>query len=254
MVSSITFDLSRDVALVTGASSGLGARFAHVLAESGAKVVIASRRGAHLHEVAAGIAARGGQAYPLELDVTQTSSLRAAVEEAEKRAGRLTILVNNAGVNVLSSASALTEGDYDRIMSTNVKAAFFLTQTVGTRMVERQIRGRIINIASIGAFKALPGLVAYSMSKAAIAMMTKGFAREWARHGIAVNALCPGYIKTELNDDWFDSEGGRKQIQGFPRRRLSEARSLDATLLTLASAHADFITGSLFTIDDGQLL
>ena len=254
MVSSVTFDLSHDVALVTGASSGLGARFASVLAEAGAKVVIAGRRLDRLQDVAKKIAANGGRAYPLALDVTQTSALAAAIDEAEKLAGSLSVLVNNAGMNVLTSASALGEADYDRIMDTNLKAAFFMTQAVGTRMVERKIRGRIINIASIGAFKALPGLVAYSMSKAAIAMMTKGFAREWARHNIAVNALCPGYIKTELNDEWFDSEGGQKQVAGFPRRRLLEAQSLDATFLTLASAHAAYTTGSLFTVDDGQLL
>jgi NAD(P)-dependent dehydrogenase (short-subunit alcohol dehydrogenase family) len=254
MNSPVTFDLSHDVALVTGASSGLGARFASVLAQAGAKVVIAGRRADRLQNVAKTINANGGQAFPLSLDVTKTDALTAGVDQAEKLAGKLTVLVNNAGLNVLSSASALKKADYDRIMDTNVKAAFFMTQTVGTRMVERKIRGRIVNIASIGAFKALTGLVAYSMSKAAIAMMTKGFAREWARHHIAVNALCPGYIKTELNDEWFDSEGGQKQIASLPRRRLSSAESLDALLLTLCSAHADFITGSLFTVDDGQLL
>src|SRR5262249_50073573 len=159
---------------------------------------------------------------------TKTGALSSTVDQAEKLAGKLTILVNNAGMNVLSSASALQEADYDKIMDTNVKAAFFMTQAVGTRMVERKTQGRIVNVASIGACKALPGLVAYSMSKSAIAMMTKGFAREWARHNIAVNAICPGYIKTELNDEWFDSEGGQKQIQGFARRRLSSAASLDA--------------------------
>ena len=188
------------------------------------------------------------------LDVTKTDSIASTIDQAEKLAGNLTILVNNAGLNILSAASSLRESDYDHIMDTNVKGAFFMTQVVGTRMVERQVRGRIVNIASIGAFKALPGLVAYSMSKSAIAMMTKGFAREWARHHIAVNALCPGYIKTDLNADWFESEGGQKQIAGFPRRRLAQEQSLDAMLLMLCSPHAAFVTGSLFTVDDGQLL
>ena len=254
MTSPVTFDLNHDVALVTGASSGLGARFASVLAQAGAKVVIAGRRSDRLQEAANKIAANGGLAYPLTLDITKTDMLAAAIDQAEKLAGNPTILVNNAGLNVLSSAAALGEADYDRIMDTNVKGAFFMTQAVGARMVQRKVRGRIVNIASIGAFKALTGLVAYSMSKSAIAMMTKGFAREWARHNIAVNALCPGYIKTELNDEWFDSEAGQKQITGFPRRRLAQEESLDAALLMLCSPHADFITGSLFTIDDGQLL
>jgi NAD(P)-dependent dehydrogenase (short-subunit alcohol dehydrogenase family) len=121
-------------------------------------------------------------------------------------------------------------------------------------MIERGIKGRIVNIASIGAMKALPGLVAYSTSKAAVAMLTQGLAREWARHGIAVNALCPGYVKTELNDAWFESEAGRKQVAGFPRRRLGTEASLDAPLLLLCSRHAEFVTGALFTVDDGQLL
>lgn len=254
MSSPVTFDLANDVALVTGGSSGLGAHFANVLAQAGAKVVIAGRRADRLAEVVRAIAANGGKAFALTLDVTEISKLSAAIDEAEKLAGKLTVLVNNAGLNVLSSAAALGETDYDKIMDTNVKAAFFMTQAVGTRMVERKVHGRIVNIASIGAFKALPGLVAYSMSKTAIAMMTKGFAREWARHNIAVNALCPGYIKTELNDEWFDSEGGQKQIAAFPRRRLSSAGSLDALLLTLCSTRAEYITGSLFTADDGQLL
>ncbi len=254
MPSPVTFDLNNDVALVTGASGGLGARFASVLAQAGAKVVIAGRRADRLQDVAQAIVAKGGRVYPLTIDVTKTDTIIPAIDQAEELAGNLTILVNNAGLNVPSSASALSETDYDRVMDTNVKGAFFMAQAVGMRMVERKIRGRIVNIASIGAFKALPGLVAYSMSKSAIAMMTKGFAREWARHQIAVNALCPGYIKTDLNADWFDSEGGQKQIAGFPRRRLSREESLDATLLLLCSGHADFITGSLFTVDDGQLL
>ena len=120
-------------------------------------------------------------------------------------------------------------------------------------MLERR-RGHIINVASIGAFKALPGLTAYSMSKAAVAMMTQGLAREWARHDINVNALCPGFILTELNQAWFQTEGGRKQVQGFPRRRLGTPEDLDGLLLFLASSHSRFVTGSLFTADDGQLL
>jgi NAD(P)-dependent dehydrogenase (short-subunit alcohol dehydrogenase family) len=139
-------------------------------------------------------------------------------------------------------------------MDTNVKGPFFMAQLVAERMIERGIKGRIVNVASIGAMKALPGLVAYSTSKSAVAMMTKGLAREWARHGIAVNALCPGYVKTELNDTWFESEAGQKQIAGFPRRRLATEEALDLPLLMLCSRHAEFVTGSLFTIDDGQLL
>ena len=254
MTSPITFDLKEQTALITGATSGFGMRFAQVLSDAGAKVVITGRRVDRLHDLKRRIEAKGGSATAIALDITDTARIRAAVDEAERAAGPIGILVNNAGVNVMAPASTLREADYDRVMDTNVKGAFFMAQLVGSRMVERKIQGRIVNIASIGSFKALPGLAVYSMSKAAIAMMTKGLAREWARYHVAVNAICPGYIKTELTQEWFDSEGGQKQITGLPRRRLAEEEGLDAMLLLLCSPHAKFITGSLFTIDDGQLL
>ena len=254
MASQVTFDLTEQTAFITGATSGFGARFAEILSDAGARVVITGRRVERLHALRDKIAAKGGSATALALDVTDVAGIRACVSAAEKAAGPISILVNNAGLNVQSSASALREEDYNTLMNTNVRGAFFVAQTVGTRMAEQKIQGRIVNIASIGAFKALPGLTAYSMSKAAVAMMTKGLAREWAKHHIAVNALCPGFIETELNDAWFKSEGGQKQIAGFPRRRIGREEDLDATLLLLCSRHASFITGSLITVDDGQLL
>jgi NAD(P)-dependent dehydrogenase (short-subunit alcohol dehydrogenase family) len=254
MASHVTFDLSGQTAFITGATSGFGARFAEVLSDAGAKVVITGRRVERLQTLKAKIENKGGQAIALPIDVTNVERVRACVEEAEREAGPIGILVNNAGLNVLSSATALSESDYDTIMDTNVKGAFFVAQAVGSRMVQHKIQGRIVNIASIGAMKALPGLVAYSMSKAAVAMMTKGLAREWAKNHIAVNAMCPGFIETELNSDWFATEGGKKQVMSFPRRRLGREEDLDATLLLLCSQHAGFITGSLFTLDDGQLL
>lgn len=254
MPSPVVFDLTGQTALVTGATSGFGVRFAHVLAEAGATVVLTGRRLERLAAVRAAVEAKGGRAFALGLDVTDVAAVRAAVDEAERLAGPIGILVNNAGISIQSTASALGEADYDALMDTNVKGAFFMAQTVGNRMIARKIEGRIVNIASIGAFKALPGLVVYSMSKAALAMMTKGLAREWARHNVAVNAICPGYITTELNDTWFATEAGQKQVQGFPRRRLGKEEDLDATLLLLSSRHARFITGSLFTVDDGQIL
>ena len=254
MASNISFDLSGHVAFITGATSGFGLRFAQILSAAGAKVVVTGRRTPRLISLQESIQKAGGIAIPLTLDVTDVAQIRGCVAEAERLAGPISILVNNAGLNIQSSATGLSESDYDTIMDTNVKGMFFVAQAVGARMQHHKIRGRVVNIASIGAMKALPGLVAYSMSKAAVAMMTKGLAREWARHHIAVNALCPGFIRTELNSEWFDSEGGQKQIQGFPRRRLGEESDLDALVLLLCSDHASFITGSLFTVDDGQLL
>jgi NAD(P)-dependent dehydrogenase (short-subunit alcohol dehydrogenase family) len=254
MASPLTFDLTGDVALVTGATSGFGRHFADVLSAAGATVVLTGRRVERLAAVRDELTAAGRVAYAVALDVTRTDSMRACVAEAERLAGPITILVNNAGISIQSSAAKLAEADWDAIMDTNVKGTFFMAQLAAARMIERGIHGRIVNVASIGAMKALPGLVAYSTSKAAVAMLTKGLAREWARHHIAVNALCPGYVKTELNDAWFESEGGLKQIAGFPRRRLAVEASLDAPLLMLCSRRAEFITGSLFTVDDGQLL
>lgn len=254
MTSQVTFDLAQQTAFITGATSGFGARFAEILSDAGAHVVITGRRIERLHALRDRIVGQGGRATALTLDVTDVAGIRACISAAEKAAGPISILVNNAGLNVQSSATALSEEHYNTLMNTNVKGAFFVAQAVGARMLEQKIQGRIVNIASIGAFKALPGLVAYSMSKAAVAMMTKGLAREWAKHHIAVNAICPGFIETEINDEWFKSEGGQKQIATFPRRRIGREEDLDATLLLLCSRHASFITGSLITVDDGQLL
>jgi NAD(P)-dependent dehydrogenase (short-subunit alcohol dehydrogenase family) len=254
MPSAVTFDLTGDVALVTGATSGFGRHFADVLSAAGAAVVLTGRRGDRLAAVRDELLAQGRRAYAVSLDVTRTDRMRACVDEAERLAGPITILVNNAGISIQSTAAKLAETDWDAIMDTNVKGTFFMAQLVGARMIERGIHGRIVNVASIGAMKALPGLVAYCTSKAAVAMLTQGLAREWARHHVAVNALCPGYVKTELNDAWFESEAGRKQVAGFPRRRLGTEDSLDGPLLLLCSRHAEFVTGALFTVDDGQLL
>lgn len=249
-----SFDLTGKVALVTGATSGLGRRFALILAKSGAAVAITGRRVDRLDTLKSEIEAMGGKALPIALDVTDPASITACVDAAEQGLGPVNILVNNAGMNVEAMAHEVTPEGYDTMFDTNVRGAFFMAQAVGTRMIARGEGGRIINIASIGAFTQLPGLTIYTMTKAAIAMMTKSLAKEWARKQINVNAICPGFIETELNAYWFESEGGQKQIKSFPRRRLGTESDLDGTLLLLASDHSRFITGSLFTADDGQSL
>jgi NAD(P)-dependent dehydrogenase (short-subunit alcohol dehydrogenase family) len=249
-----SFDLTGKTALVTGATSGLGRRFALVLAKAGASVAITGRRIDRLATLKAEIEQIGGRAFPIALDVTDPKSIEACVEATETGLGPVSILVNNAGMNVEAMAHEVTPEGYDTMFDTNVRGAFFMAQAVGRRMLARGEGGRIINIASIGAFTQLPGLTIYCMTKAAVAMMTKSLAKEWARKGINVNAMCPGFIETELNSDWFHTEGGQKQIKTFPRRRLGVEADLDGTLLLLASDHARFITGSLFTADDGQSL
>lgn len=246
-MSGAIYDFTNQRALITGATSGLGARFAEVLAAHGAEVVVTGRRAERLKELCEKI---GPRAKAVALDVTDAKSVAACLAEA----GDIDILVNNAGLNVQARAIDVTEPDYDLIMNTNVKGAFMMAQAVGKQMIARGKGGRIVNVASIGAFKALPGLTVYSMSKAAVAMMTQGLAREWARHEINVNALCPGFILTEINQAWFETEGGQKQVNAFPRRRVGEAKDLDGALLLLASKENRFMTGSLVTLDDGQLL
>jgi len=249
-----SYDLTGKVALVTGATSGLGRRFALILAKAGASVAITGRRLERLDVLKGEIEAMGGKALPIKLDVMDTDSIKACVETAEKGLGPVNILVNNAGMNVQAMAHEVTPEGYDTMFDTNVRGAFFMAQAVGNRMIERREGGRIINIASIGAFTQLPGLVLYTMTKAAVAMMTKSLAKEWARKQINVNAMCPGFIETELNSEWFHTEGGERQIKSWPRRRLGVESDLDGTLLLLASDHSRFITGSLFTADDGQSL
>jgi NAD(P)-dependent dehydrogenase (short-subunit alcohol dehydrogenase family) len=241
------YDFKNQRALITGATSGLGARFAEVLAAHGAQVIVTGRRTERLKELCAKI---GPQAQAVALDVTDPGSIAACLAQT----GDIDVLVNNAGLNVQARAVDVTGPDYDLIMNTNVKGAFMMAQAVGKQMIARGKGGRIVNVASIGAFKALPGLTVYSMSKAAVAMMTQGLAREWARHEINVNALCPGFILTEINQAWFDTDGGQKQVMGFPRRRVGEPKDLDGALLMLASKENRFMTGSLVTLDDGQLL
>lgn len=249
-----SFDLTGKTAIVTGATSGLGRRFALVLAKAGATVAITGRRVDRLESLKREIENLGGRALPLALDVTDLASIEACVAETERALGPVDILVNNAGMNIQALPHQVTSESYDTMFDTNVRGAFFMAQSIGTRMISRGAGGRIINIASIGAHTVLPGLTVYCMTKAAIGMMTKSLAREWARYDINVNAICPGFIETELNTDWFHSEGGLKQIKSFPRRRLGMESDLDGTLLLLASDHARLITGSLVTVDDGQSL
>ncbi len=247
-------DLSGLTALVTGATSGLGRRFAQVLAAKGAKVALTGRRTERLEELQADIQSDGGTAVAIALDVTDEQSIIDCVAATEKALGPLDILVNNAGMNIQGFAVDVPVEEFDRIMSTNVRGPFLMAREVAKGMIERGSGGQIINIASIAAKRALPGLVPYCVSKAAVAMLTKSLAREWARFGINVNAICPGYIETEINEGWFETEAGQKQLRAYPRRRVGEAGDLDGALLLLASPKSRFITGELLFVDDAQSL
>jgi NAD(P)-dependent dehydrogenase (short-subunit alcohol dehydrogenase family) len=254
-----SIDLSGRVAFVTGASSGLGAQFARVLARSGAAVVLAARRIEKLKDLRAQIEGEGGDAHVVGLDVTDVDSIRAAVAHAETEMGSIDILVNNSGVSTTQRIQDVTEEDYDYVFNTNTKGAFFVAQEVGKRMLARArgaapgswTGGHIINIASAAGLRPLPQIGVYAMSKAAVVHMTKALALEWGRFGINVNALCPGYIDTEINHKHWQTEQGQKLVQMLPRKRVGKPEDLDSALLMLASDRSHFINGAVISADDG---
>ena len=254
-----SLDLSGRVALVTGASGGLGAQFAKTLARAGAAVVLASRRVDKLKELRASIEAEGGAAHVVELDVTDPGSIKSAVAHAETEVGPIDVLINNSGVSTTQRLQDVQEADYDFIFNTNVKGAFFVAQEVGKRMLARS-RGtapggfagaRIINIASMAGLRVLPQIGVYCMSKAAVIQMTKAMALEWGKYGINVNAICPGYIDTELNHHHWETEQGKKLVQMLPRKRIGKPEDLDALLVMLASPQSHFVNGAVIAADDG---
>ena len=252
-------DLSGRIALVTGASSGLGAQFARTLARAGAAVVLASRRVERLKELRAEIESEGGDAHVVTLDVTELGSIRSAVAHAETEVGSIDILVNNSGVSTTSRIQDVTEDDFDFIFDTNVRGAFFMAQEVGKRMLARAkgaapgnyTGGRIINIASVAGLRVLSQIGVYAMSKAAVIHMTRAMALEWGRYGINVNALCPGYIDTEINHHHWQTEAGQKLVQMLPRKRLGEPKDLDSALLMMCANESRFLNGAVLSADDG---
>lgn len=254
-----SIDLSGRVAFVTGASSGLGAQFARVLARSGAAVVLAARRIEKLKDLRAQIEAEGGDAHVLGLDVTSVESIRAAVAHAETEVGSIDILVNNSGVSTTQRIQDVGEDEFDHVFDTNVRGAFFVAQEVGKRMLARArgsapgtyTGGRIINVASAAGLRVLPQIGVYAMSKAAVIHMTKAFALEWGRFGINVNAICPGYIDTEINHHHWQTDQGQKLVQMLPRKRVGKPEDLDALIVTLASDQSHFVNGAIISVDDG---
>jgi NAD(P)-dependent dehydrogenase (short-subunit alcohol dehydrogenase family) len=257
-----SIDLSGRVAFVTGASSGLGAQAARVLARAGAAVVLAARRIEKLKDLRAQIEGEGGDAHVVGLDVTSLESIKAAVAHAETEVGSIDILVNNSGVSTTQRIQDVTEEDFDFVFDTNVKGAFFVAQEIGKRMLARAkgaapgtyTGGRIINIASMAGLRPLPQIGVYATSKAAVVQMTRAFALEWGRFGINVNALCPGYIDTEINHHHWDTEQGQKLVQMLPRKRLGKPEDLDALIVMLASNQSHFVNGAVIAADDGFAL
>ena len=253
-------DLSGRVAFITGASSGLGAQFAKTLAAAGAGVVLAARRVEQLKALRAEIEAEGGDAHVVGLDVTDPVSIRAAVAHAETEMGAIDILVNNSGVGSTQKLTDVTPDDYDHLMGVNTRGAFFVAQEVAKRMIARSkgeapgtyTGGRIVNVASMAGLRVFPQIGVYCMSKAAVVHMTRAMALEWGRYGINVNAMCPGYIDTEINHHVWQTEAGQKMVQAMPRKRLGQPQDLDVVLMMLCSNQSHFVNGAIISADDGQ--
>ncbi|HKU44101.1 MAG TPA: SDR family oxidoreductase [Polyangiales bacterium] len=247
-------DLSGKTALITGASSGLGRHFAQLFAAHGARVAIGARRLDSLEEAARAIAAAGGQALPLELDVTDPESVKNAVQATAKHFQAIDILVNNAGVSVNGPVLEQSAEHWDRVLDTNLKGAFLMSTEVARQLRESKRPGSIINIASVLAFRQSSHVTAYATSKAGLVQLTKELALELARYQIRVNALAPGYILTDLNRHFFESQPGQQLISRIPQRRLGAAEDLDGPMLLLASDASRFMTGSVIAVDGGYMV
>jgi NAD(P)-dependent dehydrogenase (short-subunit alcohol dehydrogenase family) len=241
------------VALVTGASSGLGKRFAQVLAAEGAKVIVAARRKERLDDLVKEI---GGNAFAVQCDVTDEAQVIAMFDAAEARFGLVDTVINNAGMTHANNAVTQDIAEFRKIMDLNVTSVWCVAREAARRLIhagpEKSAHGRIVNIASMAGRIVIPNVTAYNTSKAACAHLTRSLAREWARYGINVNALSPGYVATELTEEWLNGEGGAKTIGKSPRRRIMDETSLDEALLFLCSDASKYVTGTDVLVDDAQ--
>lgn len=253
-MSATTFDLGGRVALVTGASGGLGLHFARTLAGAGARVALAARRREQLEANVATIAAARGEAAAVAMDVTDPESVARGVAEVAERFGApATIVVNNSGITAAETALDLDPAAWDKVMDTNVKGAWLVARAAARRMIDAGVGGSVVNIASILGFRVAGRVAPYAASKAGLLHLTRALAFEWARYGIRVNALAPGYIETDLNRDFFASDPGKALIARIPQRRLGRPEDLDGALLLLASDASAYMTGSAIVVDGGHL-
>jgi NAD(P)-dependent dehydrogenase (short-subunit alcohol dehydrogenase family) len=248
------FSLAGQTALVTGASGGLGRHFATVLASAGAKVVLAARRLEALEQAVSVLQGEGRQAIATVMDVTEAASVAEAFSQAEAAFGPVSILVNNSGIAVSASSLDLEEEDWDRVIDTNLKGAWLTSRCFARNARAGGTEGTIINVASILGFRVAGNVSAYAVSKAGLVQLTCAMALELARFRVRVNALAPGYIATDLNRSFFESDAGKSMISRIPQRRLGALEDLDGPLLLLASSASRYVTGSTITVDGGHLV
>jgi NAD(P)-dependent dehydrogenase (short-subunit alcohol dehydrogenase family) len=258
MAAPFRFDLAGRTALVTGASSGAGRRFARILAGSGANVVVGARRIDMLDALCAEIGAEGGQALAVRMDVSDEASTIAAFDAAERRFGGVDSVVANAGINIAGSALGIAAEDIDKVMAVNLRGVFLTVREGARRMIaagsQERGHGRIAIISSVTSHHPAAGVAAYSATKAAVTQLGRALAKDWARKGVNVNVICPGYMLTDLTDGMWELDMGRKLLAEFPRGRIMDVDALDPMLLYLCSDVSAQVTGSVFTIDDGQTL
>lgn len=251
-------DLSGRVVLVTGASSGLGAQFAKSAAAAGAAVALAARRIDRLGAVQAEIAAAGGKAVAVEMDVEDEGSVARGFDAAQAALGPVMSVIANAGMNQPSSALGLPIENFDHIVSVNLRGVFITAREAAKRMIAagspQSGAGRLVLVGSVGSHSVMDKLVAYNTTKAAVLMMGKALAKEWALKGINVNTICPGWIKTELNTEWLETPAGQALVESFPRKRVMEPADLTDITMFLLSDASRTITGGSFELDDGQSL
>lgn len=248
------FALAGEVALITGASSGLGRQFAKVLAQAGMRVGIAARREDRLSALQSEIEDAGGQAIPLVMDVTNARSVNDGVKQLADLAGSISVLVNNAGIAVPHRFIDADPETVNQVFTTNQQAVWNVAQQLCQHMRLHSVSGRIINIASIAGLRTMGGAASYSVSKAAVVQLTRLMAMELARDDIRVNAIAPGYIATEMNSEFLSTESGQKLTARSPMRRSGTPEELDMILLTLASPINSFMTGAVIPVDGGHLV
>lgn len=246
------FGLEGRVALVTGASAGLGQHFARTLAAHGAAVAVAARRADRLESLVEEIRAAGGRALALSMDVADGDSIRRGFDLAQQAFGPVDVTVNNAGISIVKPALQMPEADWDQVVNTNLRGAWLVAQTAAQRLVAAKRPGRIVNIASILGLRTIGQVAPYNAAKAGLLHLTRVLAMEWARHSIQVNAIAPGYIETEMNRDFWATPGGQRLIERIPQRRIGRPGDLDGALLLLASDAGAFMTGSVITVDGGH--